>query len=116
MMPPWDNKFICHSYFIIKTLQQVIDNENNKKIRQKLKFSKKSARRKCRKNFNHKLFSENFIYDPLNLFPKPMELSVIGYCDKISKESKNKNKYPKTKKKQYMKSSGIEVIYEIYEN
>ena len=71
-MLPWDNKFVYDSYFIDKTLQQVIDDENNNKIWQKLKIQQKSARRKCRRNFNHKLFTENFIYNPLNAFPKPM--------------------------------------------
>ena len=32
----------------------------------------KSARRKCRSHLNHKLFSENFVQDPLNKFSKPM--------------------------------------------
>ena len=71
-MPPWDNKFVCQSYFIDKTLQQVIDDENNNKDRQKLKIQEKIARRKCRRSFNHKLLSENFIYEPLDVFPKPM--------------------------------------------
>ena len=55
-MPQLDNKFVCQSYFINRTLQQVID----KKDRQTKKF-KKSARKKCRSNLNHMLFSQNFI-------------------------------------------------------
>ena len=69
-MPPWDNKLICQSNFINKTLQQVIDDEQDSRGRQKLKIQKKSARRICRSNSNPKLFSENFIYDPLNFIPK----------------------------------------------
>ena len=70
-MPPWDNKFTGHSYLVNKTLQQVIEDENNNKKRQQPKIEQKSARRKCRSNLNHKFFSGNFIYDPLNGFPKP---------------------------------------------
>ena len=33
----------------------------------------KSARRKCPSHSNHKVFSENYIYDPLNVFHKPIE-------------------------------------------
>ena len=69
----WDDKVVCLSYFINKPLQHVIDHENNIKYRQKRKIKKKSARRKFRSNLNRKLYSENFIYDPLNVFPKPTE-------------------------------------------
>ena len=71
-MPRWDNKFVCQNYFINKTLQQVIDYENDNRDRQKPKIQYKSARRICRSNSNHKLFSENFIYDPLNFIPTKM--------------------------------------------
>ena len=71
-MPRGDNKFVCQSYFINKTLQQVNDYENNNRERQKPQIQQKSARRKCRSNSNQNLFSENFIYDPLNFFPKPI--------------------------------------------
>ena len=37
-MPPWVNKFVFQSLFIKKTLQQVIDDENNNKDRQKPKI------------------------------------------------------------------------------
>ena len=37
-MPPWNNQFVCDSYFINRTLQKVIDDENNNKVRQKLKI------------------------------------------------------------------------------
>ena len=40
--------------------------------RQKPKIQWKSAREKCRSLLNHIFFSENFIYDPLNFFTKPM--------------------------------------------
>ena len=33
-MPPWDNKFVCQSYLVIKILQQVIEDGNNNKDRQ----------------------------------------------------------------------------------
>ena len=52
-MPPWDNKFVGHSYLVKKTFQQVIEDENNNKDRQQPKFQKKSARRQCRCNLNH---------------------------------------------------------------
>ena len=45
------------------------DYENNKFI-QKPKIQK-SPRRKCRRPLNHKSFSENFIYDPLDVFYEP---------------------------------------------
>ena len=53
-------------FVINKTLQHITDYENNNKYRQE-----KSARRKCRGKFNHKLLSENIIYDPLTVFSKP---------------------------------------------
>ena len=71
-MRPWDNKFVCHSNLVNRTLQQVIEDESNNKDRQQPKSQEKSARIKCRSNLNHKFFSENFTYDPLNFFPKPM--------------------------------------------
>ena len=41
-MPRWDNKFVCQSYFINKTLEQVNDYENNNRERGKNhKFSRK---------------------------------------------------------------------------
>ena len=46
------------------------DYENNKK-QAKTKNSAENCE-KCRSHLNHKLFSENFISDPLNLFSKPM--------------------------------------------
>ena len=42
------------------------------KIQAKNKIQWKSARRKCRSHLNQKLLSENFIFDPLNVFPNPM--------------------------------------------
>ena len=36
-MPPWDNKFIGHSYLINKSLQHFIEDENNNKDRQQPK-------------------------------------------------------------------------------
>ena len=37
-MPSWDYKFVCHSYFVNMTLQQVIYGEYNKKDRQERKI------------------------------------------------------------------------------
>ena len=34
----WDKKIVYHSYFVIETLQQVIDDENNNKDRQQPKI------------------------------------------------------------------------------
>ena len=48
------------------------DNENNSKNKEKRKLQVESARRKCRRILNHKVFPEDFIYDPLNIFSKPM--------------------------------------------
>ena len=69
-MPRWDNKCVCHSNFINQTLQQIIDYENNNKDRKKPKNSVEKARRNCRCNLNQKLFSENIIFDPFNIFLK----------------------------------------------
>ena len=33
-MPPWDNKFFGRSNLVNKTLQQIIEDENNNKDRQ----------------------------------------------------------------------------------
>ena len=71
-MPRCDDKNVCDSKVINKT-KHVIDYENNIKYRQNSKIQLKSARRKCRSLLNHKLFSENFFYDPLNVLSKPME-------------------------------------------
>ena len=56
----------------IRNHSKSYDYENNKKYRQKPKIQEKSARRSCQRLFNHKLFSENFTYDSMNLFSKPM--------------------------------------------
>ena len=37
-MPPWDNKFVCQSYFVNRILQQVIEDENNNIDRQQPKI------------------------------------------------------------------------------
>ena len=57
---------------INNTLQLVTDYGNNNKYRQNPKIHQKSARRKCRSHLNHKFFSENFFYGPLNVFAKTM--------------------------------------------
>ena len=41
-------------------------------MQKKPEIIRKNARRKYRKTLNHKLFSENFIHDQLNIFSKPM--------------------------------------------
>ena len=40
-MSPWDNKFNGHSYLVNKTLQQVIEDENNNKDGQQPKLIRK---------------------------------------------------------------------------
>ena len=37
-MPPWDKKFVGHSYLVNITLQQVIEDENNNKDSQQPKI------------------------------------------------------------------------------
>ena len=53
------------------------DYENNNKYMQKPKIQKKSARGKCQSHLNHKRFSENFIYDTLNVFWSQWELTIF---------------------------------------
>ena len=65
-------KFVFQSSLVNRVLQQVNEDENNNKDKQQPKIQEKSARRKCRSNLNHKFFSENILYKPLNAFPKPM--------------------------------------------
>ena len=48
------------------------DFENNDKYRQRSKKFSRNAKRKCRSHLNHNLFYKNFIYDPLDVFIKPM--------------------------------------------
>ena len=36
------------------------------------KIQRKNDQRKCRSPLNQKLFSENFIHDPLNILSKPV--------------------------------------------
>ena len=74
------------------------DYEDNNKYTQKTKFQKESA-----SNLNHKLFHENFIQDPLNVFYKPIGTINIRKQDKISKGTKF-TKYPKIFLKKYEKS------------
>ena len=40
--------------------------------RRKPKNQSKSAKGKCRSQLNHTFFSENFIYDPMNVFSLPV--------------------------------------------
>ena len=73
-MPPWDNKFVCQSYLVNEILQQVIEDENNNKDKQQPKFSRQVPKKVSKqfKPFRSNFFTENFFFDPLNVFPKPM--------------------------------------------
>ena len=53
-------------------LQQVTDYENNNNYKKNPNIQKKSARWKFWGHLNHKFFSENIIYDPLNAPFGPM--------------------------------------------
>ena len=41
------------------------------------KIQKKSARGKCQSHLNHKRFSKNCIYDPLDVFLSQWELTIF---------------------------------------
>ena len=58
------------------------DYENTNKSRQKPKIPKKRLR-KSRSHFNHKLFSENFIFDPIKVSSKPLGTINIRILKKI---------------------------------
>ena len=66
-MPPWDKKVAGYSYLVNETLQPVFEDKNNNKQRQ---ATTKNSVEKCQKKL--KFFSENLIYDPVNVFPKTM--------------------------------------------
>ena len=72
------------------------------------KIKEKSARRKCRSRSKHKLFSETFIYDPSNVFSKPMQKSEIRSRVEIPKGTKIMRKNILKLKKN--NNSSIEVI------
>ena len=79
-MHRWDNKKkdVWYSKLINKTLQKVIDYENNKKTGNTQKIGRK-VREECRSPLNYKLFSENFLYDPLKVVNfKTLKLSILG--------------------------------------
>ena len=39
----------------------------------------RKVREECRNHLNYELFSENFLYDPLNVVvSKPMKLTILG--------------------------------------
>ena len=42
-MPPWDKKFVGHSYVVNGTLPRVIDDENNNKHRQQPTIQKEKS-------------------------------------------------------------------------
>ena len=67
-----DNKDVCHSNIINKTIQNVIDYENNNKYRQNKKNSVENWEKKLSKPFKPKSFLGKFSCDPLNIFSKPM--------------------------------------------
>ena len=77
-MPRWGDKDVCHlqmidaigDYSKSLTKQTTTNTAKNKKIQLK------SARRNCRSHLNHKLFIENFIYDPLNVFFNPIGTNI----------------------------------------
>ena len=76
-MSQCDDKNVCHSKIIGKTIQQVVDYENNIKYRQKLKIQWKSARENNRSQLKHKFFPENFFHDPLNNIYEPIGITQI---------------------------------------
>ena len=63
--------FVNHRICQKEHTNKSYDYENNNKYMQKPKIQK-TARRKCRSHLNHKRFSENFIFDPLDVCFKPM--------------------------------------------
>ena len=69
--------------------------ENNNKYRQKPKIQKKSARRNCLRHLNHKLFSENFPCDPLNVCSKQMRTLSIMIKLQDFKQNQNNEKIQK---------------------
>ena len=69
-MPRWDDNNVCHPKVINKSIQQ-FNYENNNKYSQSPKIQAKSLRREFRGHLNHKLFSENIVYDPLTVSSKP---------------------------------------------
>ena len=71
-MTPWDSRFLCHPYFINKTLQQVIDDENNNKDRQTQSFSRKVPEESVEAIEIISSSLKHFFYDPMKIFPKPM--------------------------------------------
>ena len=72
-----NNKDVCRSKIINKTLQHVIDYENNIKNKLNPKIQWKSARRKYRSQLNHKFFPGNFFQDLLNYIYEPMGITII---------------------------------------
>ena len=58
------------------------------KNKQNPKIRKRTARRKRRSHLKHNFFSEYYMYDPLNVFSKPMRQLIIGQCVKIPKGTK----------------------------
>ena len=70
--------------------------ENNNKYR---KNQKKSAIRNCLNHLNHMLFSENILYDPLNVFSKQMRtISSMIILKDYKRNQKYEKKYRKVKK------------------
>ena len=66
------------------------DYENNN-IHAKPKIQQKSARKKCCSHLNHKIFCENFMCDPLQLFLSQCDLSItISKVNKIMRKKISK--------------------------
>ena len=66
--------FVTQSYSI-RDHNNSYDYENHNKYRQNQTLSRKVGEEKV--DLNNKLFSENWIYNPMNVFSKPMETSNI---------------------------------------
>ena len=92
-MPRWGDKDVCHlqmidaigDYSKSLTKQTTTNTGKNKKIQLK------SARRNCRSHLNHKLFIENFIYDPLNVFFNPIGTHINRIMWRDFRGTKNKS-------------------------
>ena len=63
---------VCFSYLINKPLQHVLNYETTTNTDKNKKFSRKVPEESVESKKNHELYSENFIYDPLNVFSKPL--------------------------------------------
>ena len=84
-----DDKDVCHSKIINKTLQNVIKYENNNKYRQNPKIQLKIARRMRRSQLNHKFFSEKlFLRSIERLLKANGNYQYLDNVTKFQKEQK----------------------------